>query len=103
MNMKMKQAIGSMLIGVMLLCGRAAVAEDSAIPAGNGEHEIVNLNAADADTLQRVLSGVGASKAQAIVAYREAHGDFVSVDELLEVKGIGQSILNSNLEKLSLE
>ncbi|MBA1262526.1 ComEA family DNA-binding protein [Stutzerimonas sp. NM35] len=62
----------------------------------------VNLNTADAETLTRELKGIGAAKAKAIVEYREAHGPFSSVDELLEVKGIGTSILDRNRAKLSL-
>ncbi|MGG5872972.1 ComEA family DNA-binding protein [Pseudomonas peli] len=61
----------------------------------------VNLNTADAATLQRELLGVGEVKAQAIVAYRDEHGDFASVDELLEVKGIGEATLEKNRDKLS--
>ncbi|WP_282341148.1 MULTISPECIES: helix-hairpin-helix domain-containing protein [Pseudomonas] len=62
----------------------------------------VNLNTADAETLQRELSGIGLVKAKAIVEYREAHGPFASVDELLEVKGIGAATLDKNRSKLSL-
>lgn len=62
----------------------------------------VNLNSADAATLQRELSGIGEVKAKAIVAYRDTNGDFASVDELLEVKGIGESILEKNRDKLSI-
>src|SRR5690606_5401488 len=63
----------------------------------------VNLNSADADTLARELVGIGASKAQAIVAHREAHGPFATVDELPEVKGIGTAILEKNLNRLSVQ
>ncbi|MNW09461.1 ComE operon protein 1 [compost metagenome] len=62
----------------------------------------VNLNTADAATLQRELSGVGEAKAKAIVAYREANGPFSSIDELLEVKGIGKGILDKNRGTLEL-
>lgn len=62
----------------------------------------VNLNAADAQTLQRELSGIGEAKAQAIVAYREANGPFSSVEELLEVKGIGKSLLDKNRDQLEI-
>lgn len=62
----------------------------------------IDLNTADAAVLQRELSGVGAVKAQAIVKYRESNGPFASVDELLEVKGIGKAILESNREKLKV-
>lgn len=62
----------------------------------------VNLNTADSETLTRELKGIGATKAKAIVDYREAHGPFSSVDELLEVKGIGAATLEKNRAKLSL-
>lgn len=63
----------------------------------------VNINSADAETLQKQLSGIGLGKATAIVAYREANGEFTSVDELIEVKGIGKSILDKNRDKLAVE
>ena len=62
----------------------------------------INLNTADEATLQRELSGVGAAKAKAIVAYREANGSFTSADELLEVKGIGKVIFEKNRNKLAV-
>ncbi|WP_154911016.1 ComEA family DNA-binding protein, partial [Pseudomonas fluorescens] len=66
------------------------------------QSEKVDLNQADASTLQRELSGIGEAKAKAIVAYRESNGSFASVDELLEVKGIGKAILDKNREKLEV-
>lgn len=62
----------------------------------------VNLNTADESTLERELIGVGAVKAKAIVEYRTANGPFTSVDELLEVKGIGASTVDKNRAKLSV-
>ena len=51
--------------------------------------ETVNINSADAATLDRVLVNIGPSKAQAIVEYRKAHGAFRSAEQLAEVKGVG--------------
>jgi competence protein ComEA len=62
----------------------------------------LDLNDADAATLQKELSGVGEAKAKAIVAYRETNGPFTAVDELLEVKGIGKAILDRNRDKLEV-
>ncbi|MFL7963472.1 ComEA family DNA-binding protein [Pseudomonas kielensis] len=62
----------------------------------------VDLNSADALMLQRELTGVGEAKAKAIVAYRESNGAFASLDELLEVKGIGKAILEANREKIEV-
>lgn len=62
----------------------------------------VDLNSADAATLARELNGIGEAKAQAIVEYRQANGAFGSVDELLEVKGIGEATLEKNRERLTV-
>jgi len=70
--------------------------------AAKAQGEKIDLNGADAPTLQRELAGVGEAKAKAIVAYRETNGPFASVDELLEVKGIGKAILDRNREKLQV-
>lgn len=40
------------------------------------------------------IKGIGAKKAERIIAYREEHGKFASVAELAKVKGIGQKIVN---------
>lgn len=52
----------------------------------------VNINRANSAQLQ-TLYGVGPTKAQEILKYRKAHGAFKSVDELLNVKGIGPKTL----------
>jgi len=64
---------------------------------------MLNLNTADAPTLQKELNGIGKAKAEAIVAYRDANGPFASVDELLEIKGIGSALLERNRSKLIVE
>ena len=49
------------------------------------------------------LKGVGLSKAQAIVAYREANGAFTHVDELVNVKGIGVRTVDQNRGMILIE
>lgn len=49
---------------------------------------LINLNTASVSELQ-TLPGIGLSKAEAIVAYREANGSFQSIEALQQVKGIG--------------
>ena len=60
--------------------------------AGPGTVAVVDLNAATAEQLD-TLPGVGPATATAILAYREEQGPFSSVDELLEVRGIGDAKL----------
>lgn len=57
-----------------------------------GVPAIVDLNTATAEELD-TLPGVGPATAAAILAYRDEHGRFASVDELLEVRGIGEAKL----------
>ncbi|MBW1925701.1 MAG: helix-hairpin-helix domain-containing protein [Deltaproteobacteria bacterium] len=54
----------------------------------------INLNTADKAALESI-SGIGPAKAAAIIKYRDAHGSFKSVDELLNVKGIGPKMLEN--------
>ena len=56
----------------------------------------VNINKADAATIASSLDGIGQSKAEAIVAWRDAHGPFKSADDLAQVKGIGPATLERN-------
>ena len=64
--------------------------------------EKVNINTADAAALDRVLVGVGPSKAAAIVEYRKATGPFKSAEELAMVKGIGLSTVEQNRDRIEL-
>ncbi|MGO5023933.1 ComEA family DNA-binding protein [Lawsonibacter sp. LCP25S3_G6] len=61
---------------------------DSLLPG-----EKIDLNTADEYELQR-LPGIGEKRAADIIAYREANGPFETVEELDEVPGIGQGILD---------
>ena len=63
----------------------------------------VNINTADAATIATSLNGIGSVKAQAIVDYRQKHGAFHSVDELAQVKGISQKLINRNRADLHID
>ena len=62
----------------------------------------VNINTADAATLDRLLDGVGPSKAQAIITYRKANGPFRSAADLAKVKGIGEATVKRNVGRISV-
>jgi len=56
----------------------------------------VNINQADAAAIAKSLDGIGHAKAEAIVAWREAHGPFKKADDLTHVKGIGKATIERN-------
>lgn len=62
----------------------------------------VNVNKASAEEIATSLNGVGQVKADAIVAYRKAHGDFKSVESLSQVKGIGDKTIAKNKSDILL-
>ena len=80
----------SLLLGLSLLVSTAAFAEK------------VNINTASAEQIAAAMTGVGESKAQAIVEYREQHGKFKSIQDLEYVDGIGEKTVEKNKHKLAM-
>jgi competence protein ComEA len=82
------------ILAITLVAPSSASAGQAAKPAAASKarataSEPVNLNAATATQLQ-TLPGVGASTAQRILDYRQKNGSFKKIEELMNVKGIGE-------------
>ncbi|OEY65465.1 ComEA family DNA-binding protein [Marinobacter sp. X15-166B] len=93
--MKAHSVFATFVLLLTLLAGTAyAQPETSSQP--------VNINTADVAALAS-LSGIGQSKAEAIVAYREQHGAFSSLEELARVRGIGSKTVAKNADRLTLQ
>ena len=75
-------------------CARSAEQQAEQTPEAHGllEGERIDLNTATLSDLTR-LPGIGEKKGQAILDKRTELGTFQSVDQLLEVRGIGEGIL----------
>lgn len=56
---------------------------------GDADNELIDLNDASLDAL-KTLPGIGEARAQAIVSHREEHGPFSSVEQIMEIRGIGE-------------
>ena len=92
--MKMYRLVMSILCSLVLLISLAgpvlseAAGTKSAAAAAEVAGETVDINRADLEQLA-TLPGIGEKLAERINAYRQEHGPFKSVDELLNVKGVG--------------
>ena len=64
--------------------------------------QAINVNKADAATLAAAIKGVGTAKAQAIVAYRKQHGPFKTIDDLTQVPGVGERIVDMNRSNITV-
>ena len=86
------------LIAALMLAMAGAVQASDGTTRLSG---VVNLNTADAEQLQ-MLPGVGEKRAAAIISIRKSKGGFKSVDDLVEVKGVGASLLERLRPHLSV-
>ncbi|ATG76891.1 ComEA family DNA-binding protein [Pseudoalteromonas sp. 1_2015MBL_MicDiv] len=65
------------------------------------KYDVVSINDANASMLAK-LPGIGKKKAQAIVDYREANGEFTEVNDLAKVKGVGKKLITKLKDKITL-
>lgn len=106
--MEIKSSLKHVLLAVSLITASAPGwcikdAAATATPKAVSIAKSVNINTADAATISDVLKGVGPAKAEAIVAYRKEHGPFKSVEQLSEVKGIGDKLVVANHDRITVK
>ena len=78
---------------VLVLCA-------SWLAMGVASAEPVDINNASAAAIADGLKGIGAARAQAITTYRRKHGPFKNMDDLAQVKGIGEKVLGANKDNI---
>lgn len=104
--MKTAKIVKTTLFGLGLSLLPVALAPVSAVAADEASAVVqaaqVNINTADAATLASQLNGVGISRARAIIEFREQFGPFESVEDLMQVKGIGAATLEHNRSRIGL-
>ena len=103
--MKIRTLLTSTLIACSLALPLSSISADSAKKPAKAEQTKgkVNINTADAEAIAGALKGIGMKKAQAIVNYRkQLGGKFKSLEQLLEVKGIGEKTLAKLKSQIAL-
>ena len=89
-------ALGLCLAGAVMAAPKSAQTSSKTpkerVEQSAQAHELININKADAEGLAQ-LKGVGPSKAKAIISYRTQHGHFKSVNDLTNVPGISNKLL----------
>ena len=65
--------------------------------------EPVNINLAEAGEIAKTLKSIGINKAELVVAYRDTHGPFTTVDEMALVKGIGSKTIDFNRDNIVIK
>lgn len=71
------------------------------VPGATSDSELININTSDEIELM-TLSGIGPSKAKAIIIYREEYGLFQSIEQLKEVSGIGDQTFEAIKDFISI-
>ncbi len=99
--------VQTLLLSLAMTAGQATLAqnaaEESPVAPLAGDLVQVNINEADATTIADVLVGIGVSRAMAIVEYREEHGPFTSLEQLVEVRGVGEATVFNNKDRIRFE
>ncbi len=91
-------------VAVALCLSVNSVYAENKESSGDSDFDIVvNINNATLEELDKLLIGIGPDKAQAILDYRAANGDFLSAEDLEKVKGIGASTVAKNAERIIVE
>lgn len=70
------------------------------IPIPMGSH-LVNINKAAKEELM-TLPGIGESKADAIIAYRQENGDYKNIEELMQISGIKEGVYSKISEYITV-
>ena len=72
---------------------------DGGISSSSGD--VININTANLEQLMKI-SGVGKTKAEAIISYREKNGDFKKKEDITKVKGIGKATFEKIKDKIEV-
>lgn len=96
----MKIIASMMILSCSLLTGSShanvSLTQETSAPI----HKKINLNTASVTDLLHVVKGIGQKRAQAIILYRQKHGQFRNITDLASVKGLGLRFVQTHRSEL---
>lgn len=99
--MKAKLIATALSFFVSIFSVHAESAKDNSVSPPPIVIQKIDINTADVTTLTGSVKGIGKKRAEAIIAYRKSHHGFKSLEELAEVKGLGQHFMTANRDKIN--
>ncbi|TKC19982.1 helix-hairpin-helix domain-containing protein [Robertmurraya kyonggiensis] len=84
------------------LIGEETESMTTAVSAGGGESDKININKATATELE-TLPGVGPAKSAAIIEYRETNGPFQTIEDIMSISGFGEKTFEKLKESISVK
>ncbi len=100
-NDEIKKAQKQQTIYVETPCVCEEIKNDACYQDTNNTGNKININTATLEELM-TLSGIGESKAKAIIEYRNTNGNFTSIEDITKVSGISETIFNKIKENITI-
>jgi competence protein ComEA len=101
MKARSRGAVSALLSVTLLFLALAPALAAPAAGAAEGSSEKININTAGIDQLMS-LPGIGKAYAERIVEYRSKNGPFKRVEDLLNVRGVGEKTFQRIKDRLTL-
>lgn len=100
-TINLSEKVKDQMVIYVLKEGEKPKAISSSSSTSSSNNDIVNINTANEEQLMKI-SGVGKTKAQAIIEYREKNGEFKKKEDITKVKGIGKGTFEKIKDKIEV-
>ena len=100
-NINLSQKLRDQMVIYILKKGEKPKQIGEASSVGNSNDAIININTASKEQLMKI-SGIGKTKAEAILAYREKNGEFKRKEDITKVRGIGKATFDKIKDKIEV-
>lgn len=98
----MRRFVKTAITALVMCLSLPSLAKENVAPTAEVKGIEININTAELDDLEKHLTGIGQTKAKRIIEYRKTHGAFTTIEQLKQVKGISQKIVELNRDVIRL-